>query len=767
MSLVLLAFLLLSLFAGMFWLLVAIPFTYHQVIAASVIPGLQFAGQWYVPLYFGLGLITISKIRNRLIRNGLAVGHFVFSFIAGSAVYFLKDVPVPSREMILLFQSAFPAVIGLLLLADHLTVLNRHRHSSFDFELRTLISLLLTMILVTAIFGFENGWTLQGSVGLLTLFLLMFPILIGLKGISNILPFETKRAEREITLLLFFILVYWFIRRQILPALAVEGRIVFEAFAILISIACVTLASVNAWQKLKPIAVIMLVLAVVGLSTAANFYLFKFDWNFLGQKAIFLATTLTLFFLFQNALQELSGPVRWLHQNRNSVTLYGFFWLLPVAGAATLVVLPETESTNVAESFAKEVLRPNPVNNDGFYFLLQRSTNIPVSKSLILPDLQQPELAAGRNRSRPDIFIFVIDSLRRDYLGAYNSAVTFTPALDQFAAESLVFKKAFSRFGATGLSEPSIWAGALVPHQSYPASYEKLNSLEKLIRANSYRVFISQDSILRQILSPDFLTAEIDPKTSTQELDLCETLPHLEELLREQTDGPAFSYTQPQNLHVSVLAQKSLDPANDLYAGFYSRYAESLEKIDRCFGEFISNLKKSGRYDNSLIVVTSDHGDSLGEDGRFGHAYTLFPEIVRIPLLLHMPTDLQLKFKPDLNHVVFQTDITPTLYQLLGNAPQEDPAGIRGKSLLKDARADSESHLLVSSYGPVFALLGNGGSELAIFDAINLKEHLYTIEGNVSQASEFSGVEKQNMIKKLKQKIEEWNAFYGVQHETK
>ena len=46
--------------------------------------------------------------------------------------------------------------------------------------------------------------------------------------------------------------------------------------------------------------------------------------------------------------------------------------------------------------------------------------------------------------------------------------------------------------------------------------------------------------------------------------------------------------------------------------------------------------KQRGLYDDSVVIVTADHGDSLGEDGRMGHAYTLYPEIVRIPLLVHL-----------------------------------------------------------------------------------------------------------------------------------
>ena len=71
--------------------------------------------------------------------------------------------------------------------------------------------------------------------------------------------------------------------------------------------------------------------------------------------------------------------------------------------------------------------------------------------------------------------------------------------------------------------------------------------------------------------------------------------------------------------------------------GFYTPYAARLERVDACFGEFIAYLKDAGLYESSIVVLTSDHGDSLGDEGRWGHAYTVFPEVMRVPLIMHVP----------------------------------------------------------------------------------------------------------------------------------
>src|SRR6516225_4533983 len=98
--------------------------------------------------------------------------------------------------------------------------------------------------------------------------------------------------------------------------------------------------------------------------------------------------------------------------------------------------------------------------------------------------------------------------------------------------------------------------------------------------------------------------------------------------------------------------------SGDNYSVFNNPYSARVKAMDKCFGEFIQFLKNSGLYDDSIVILTSDHGDSLGERGRWGHAYNVVPEVVRIPLIIHRPANLQsLTFDPD--SPAFLTDITP------------------------------------------------------------------------------------------------------------
>ena len=154
--------------------------------------------------------------------------------------------------------------------------------------------------------------------------------------------------------------------------------------------------------------------------------------------------------------------------------------------------------------------------------------------------------------------------------------------------------------------------------------------------------------------------------------------------------------------------------------------------LDRCLGEFVVYLKRTGLYDKSVVVLTSDHGESLGEDGRWGHAYTLYPEVVQIPLVIHLPTSAASALAADRSRLALSTDITPTLYALAGQRPR-DLGGLYGEPLFtpRDQPIESrrrESFLLASSYGPVYALLRHNGRALYIADAVQGRDFAYEMQ---------------------------------------
>jgi len=204
---------------------------------------------------------------------------------------------------------------------------------------------------------------------------------------------------------------------------------------------------------------------------------------------------------------------------------------------------------------------------------------------------------------------------------------------------------------------------------------------------------------------------------------VCDTVHELQAKI-DATRGdrrPIFAMTRPLQLHPARLLRDPAVPASD-YPGFVPGYAAQVAALDRCLGGFIHYLKRTGLYDQSVLVLTSDHGESLGEDGRWGHTYTLFPEVVRIPLVVRVPPSLGATLTTDRSRVAFSTDLTPTLYALAGQPPAR-LGDLYGEPLFTPVDQPQpdrrrQAFLLASSYGPVYAMIRHNGRSLYIADAI-------------------------------------------------
>src|SRR5262249_40881477 len=135
-----------------------------------------------------------------------------------------------------------------------------------------------------------------------------------------------------------------------------------------------------------------------------------------------------------------------------------------------------------------------------FYLTLRRTGDLTDDTSLAAVPLRVGEGLQPLSSKPPNIFIFVVDSLRPDYVSPYNPAVTFTPAIGRFAAESFVAKHAFTSYAGTALSEPAIWAGGMIPRGIYVKPFAAVNNLERLARLGGYRRYVSVDEVLAVVL---------------------------------------------------------------------------------------------------------------------------------------------------------------------------------------------------------------------------------------------------------------------------
>ena len=511
--------------------------------------------------------------------------------------------------------------------------------------------------------------------------------------------------------------------------------------------------------------------AVLAVLSAAGCFatvrLAAMDWNYLFQKLVALVIWSASFGCIYNMAARVRfrtpGPL-WLAA---IVAIFGAYKVTDASPATRGAGFEHYAGCDVSFQFARQLLSPPRHDHDSFYGFLTRNTNIPHSVHVDPAPVNLVAQFARSQGERPHIFIFTIDSLRRDYLSPYNSAVTFTPAIGSFGAQNAVFENAFTRYGGTGLSEPAIWSGALLLHKQYVSPFAPMNALEKLTRAEGYQTFLSRDEVLNTILTPSPGDVEIDPPASTMNYRFSRSLDNLASAVGERR-GKApliFAYTQPQDQHSSVIErQDASTPPGEQYPGFYAPYAARVRRIDEAFGKFLAFLKARGLYENSIIVLTADHGDSLGEEGRWGHAYTLFPEIVRIPLIVHLPSALRGKVSCDPRAVALSTDIAPSLYYLLGHRPMVRHE-LFGRPLFTETpeervRDPRASYLLASSYGAVYGMLSGDGRQLYVADAVNYRDYLFHL-GPAFVQSESPGEKRRAEQQRLiRESIRSLNRFY-------
>ena len=651
--------------------------------------------------------------------------------------------------------------------------------------------------------GIVSAWSLAGH---LTLFLGACACLLLVRGISAMTPSPGRTEALALSLLSMLVLAVA-IKRTIFAGLAFTGTFADLAAATLaLSLVMTALAgAARAWVgcpepvvdgfagvfgSLVPCgeASRTLIAGWLGALAVGAWLLMgtlaEIDWNYLLQRSLIMTVWVAAF----AACYAIARPRR--RQMRGMVGAFviplfalGLFRGVGPASRPALAsttegrtlstVLDRYAGYDVSVGLLAGWLQRTPARGEDEFELfsyLQAYTGIPRSVKLTAPIVSFVDDVSTVSATRPNIFVIVVDSLRPDYLGVYNPEVTFTPAIDRFASENVVFEQAFSRYGATGLSEPSIWIGGMLPHQQYVSPFAPMNSMQTLLRAQGYDGLVSVDPILDKILEPAGWVTDLDHGRQAGDIELCQSLGTLRDQLsaRHDPSAPVFVYTQPQNIHIATIARDGRTAVDEgQYDGFYEPYASRLRQLDRCFGSFIDYLKAEGLYETSVVILTSDHGDSLGEGGRFGHAYTIFPEILRIPLVMRVPKELTAGLGVDPAGLAFSTDVSPTLYTLLGFAPEGKGPGF-GRSLFTrraDERRDyvSADHLVASSYGPVYGLISDQGRSLYILDGVNYRDYLYdlTTESNTS-STEISADQRRAARDTIRQMLDELNDWYGV-----
>lgn len=304
-----------------------------------------------------------------------------------------------------------------------------------------------------------------------------------------------------------------------------------------------------------------------------------------------------------------------------------------------------------------------------------------------------------RRKEKPNIILIVIDTLRFDHVGCYGYKRNTTPNIDRLANRSLLFKNAIVTAPWT---LPSVASILTSQYPSVLGIYDRMTSMagtfplfSELLKQCNYKThgIISHTLLLARlgfgkgfdyydegsifghkgISSPSVTRKAVSylrhNHYSPFFLFLHYFDPHYHYLLHEKYNYYPFYRGRIKNGHPIIDLWRIRDKlSQDDIEYLIALYDSEITFTDEHIGELLNELKNRDLYDNSIIIVTSDHGEEFMERGWIGHTLTLHEELIHVPLIMKFPG-----YKArTINSPVSLMDIVPTVCKYLDlNVPND------------------------------------------------------------------------------------------------
>ena len=285
-----------------------------------------------------------------------------------------------------------------------------------------------------------------------------------------------------------------------------------------------------------------------------------------------------------------------------------------------------------------------------------------------------------------NLLLITIDTLRADMLGTYGNSDDLTPNLDQFAKEGIRFPSAFAHATMTLPSHCSILTGEYpLRHGVRDNGLFRLEAsrltLAEILKQAGYRTgaFIGAfvlDTRFGLSQGFDLYDDYYGDKTHFMNFNFVErsadkVLAPAAAWIEREESQPWFAWVHLFDPHVPYAPP---DPYRESYRE--QPYAGEVAYTDAALGAFLDRLRSTGRLENTLLVVTADHGESLGEHGEKTHGAFAYNSTLHVPLILWAAPRLEPQvFSETVGHV----NVLPTVLELL-NVPVPD--SVQGKTLL-------------------------------------------------------------------------------------
>ncbi|MDQ1355544.1 MAG: choline-sulfatase, partial [Acidobacteriota bacterium] len=331
------------------------------------------------------------------------------------------------------------------------------------------------------------------------------------------------------------------------------------------------------------------------------------------------------------------------------------------------------------------------------------------------------------------VFIIVADTLRWDFLGVYNKEKKCTPNIDAFSKDAVVFTQAYSTAPWTLPAHASMFTG-LFPNNHH-VNFANKDALKKnkilfddlrekfLIYGVTDSHFVSAEFGFHRGFDyyTEFKKAYNDPTAAQR------TFSRAEEMILAEKSHAALFFLHSYQIHSPYLPE--LDLANEYYAkcnivpglfkfnagefvnkgkDLYKKlpekerldiqrvYEAGVYTFDYRFGQFISFLKRQGIYQDSLIILLSDHGEEFLDHGGWEHGHSLYNELIKIPLLVKFPGNRYAG--REVKSLVAITDILPTIMDIESiKIAESRKASLDGVSLVRAVSGKGESNRKIIS----------------------------------------------------------------------
>ena len=302
------------------------------------------------------------------------------------------------------------------------------------------------------------------------------------------------------------------------------------------------------------------------------------------------------------------------------------------------------------------------------------------------------------------VLLISIDTCRADYLSCYGYPQQTTPNIDAIAEEGILFENVVTPIPWTLPAHSSMLTGTIPPyhgvHDNYAYRLGQFNvTLAEIMRQNGFQtaaiigafVMDSQFGLDQGFETyNDHFDGEVDTTTISQRRAEDVTRYGLK-WLEEHHHEPFFLFLHYFDPHDEYVPPEPFASAfrNNLYAG-------EIAYTDHCIGQVIKKLKQLRLYGSTLIIITGDHGEMLGEHGEPTHSYFIYQSAIKVPLIFKLPGQRKSK---NIKGLIGLIDIVPTICSLLGIQPPRQGQDL-SPCLLGKVRPDRERYMYCESLGP-------------------------------------------------------------------